>query len=176
VLDIGRAVAAKQAVSGPPALLAALPASVPSRYRLRSDRVWFLRSYLVLNSAYFLATENILNLEASTEAAAAPYESLPPIAGRKPGQLILVRYATADDARRALAHFREVYLPESVRGTATSGLAATASVHIEDGWVAYHLSGRALALICECRTREQARLLVDEAVRKLAKLEGSHHE
>jgi hypothetical protein len=60
-----------------------------------------------------------------------------------------------------------VYLPESVKGAAASGLAATGLARIEDGWVAYGLSGRALALAFECPDREQARLLIDEAVRKL---------
>jgi len=169
VIEIGRAVAAGQAVAPPPALLAALPASVPSRVRLRASRVRFLRSYLVLNSAYFLASENLLNLEASAEAAVAPYDALPLMAGRTPGQLILARYETADKAGRALSHFREVYLPESVRGTAGSGVDATASTHIENGWMAYRSSGRALALAFECRTREQARLLVEEALRRLEK-------
>jgi hypothetical protein len=173
VYDIGRAVVSGQAVPAPPALLAALPLKAGARFRLRSDRVWFLRSYLVLNSAYFLATENILNLDASTEAAVAPYDSVPPTPGRKPIQLILVRYATAGDARKALTHFRDVYLPESVKGTATSGLEATALARIEDGWVAYRLSGRALALALECPDREQAHILIDEAVRNLENLEVS---
>jgi hypothetical protein len=176
IIDIGRAVAAGQAVKPPPPLLAALPAGSPSRIHLRSDHVWFLRSYLVLNSAYFLATENLLNLEESAEAVVAPYDALPLMAGRKPGQLILVRYATAERAGRALTHFREGYLPESVRKTAGSGLAATASEHIEDGWVAYRVSGRALSLACECRTREQARYLVETALQKLEKQEEGRGE
>jgi hypothetical protein len=172
MIEIGRAAAAGQVVTPPPPLLAALPASAPSRIRLRSDHIWFLRSYLVLNSAYFLATENLLNLEKSAEATVAPYDALPLMAGRRPGQLILVRYATADKAVRALRHFREGYLPESVRGADGSGQAATASEHIEGGWVAYRVSGRAFALACECRTREQARYLVEEALHKLEKQDG----
>jgi hypothetical protein len=176
VIEIGRTVAAAQAVAPPPALLAALPATSPSRIRLRSDHVWFLRSYLVLNSAYFLATENLLDLEESAEVVVAPYDALPLMAGRKPGQLILVRYTTSDKARSALVHFREGYLPESLRRTAGSGLSVTASAHIEDGWLAYRVFGRALALAFECRTHEQARHLVEEALRKTEKQEGVRGE
>jgi hypothetical protein len=91
------------------------------------------------------------------------------MAGRTPAQLILVRYEIADQAGRALSHFREVYLPESIRGTAGSGRDPTASAHIENGWMAHRSSGRALALAFECRTREHARLPVEEALRRLEK-------
>ena len=106
VLDIGRSIASGQEAAPPPVVLAALPLRVASDSRLRPDRVWFLRSHLVLNSAFFLADGNILDLDPSAEVVVAPYTPGPSVAGQKPSQLVLVRYASADAARRALDHFR----------------------------------------------------------------------
>jgi len=173
-LAIGRAVVAGRPAPAPPSLLSAIPPDAGPGRRLRPDRVWFLRSSLVLNSAYFLATQNILELDSSTEAAVAPYSAAQP--RRRAAQLILVRYANADDARRALGRFRMVYLPESLRGTAGSGVAAAALVRIENGWIGYQVSGRSLALACECPTRDHARRLIEQAVRSLENLEGPRAE
>ncbi len=176
VLDIGRTIAAGAGIAAPPSLVSALPLEIAPNVRVRPDHVWFLRSYLVLNSAYFLATENILDLELSAEAAVAPYGPVPPVAGQRPSELILVRYATADDARRALTHFREAYLPESLKGTSTSGLAAPAFTRIEDGWVGYRVIGRAMALALQCSSRAHAQRLIESAVRGLERMEAAHDD
>ena len=173
VLDIGRAVVAGQPVARPPAILAALPRQAAPGLSLRQDRVWFLRSHLVLNAAYFLATDNILDLDLSTQAVVAPYGSSPPVPEQKSSQLILVRYATADAARRALAHFRRGYLPESANGAAASDSTSSAFTRIEDGWVGHRASDRTLVLVFECQSRQHAASLIDEVVRNLGKLEVS---
>jgi hypothetical protein len=75
VMSLGRLVVAGRATPAPPRLLAALPPTSNAGFKLRPDRVCFLRSYLVLNSAYFLSTENILDLGLSTEAVTTTYSS-----------------------------------------------------------------------------------------------------
>jgi len=174
MLAIGRAVVSGRPASAPPALLSAVPTSGGPGRSLRPDRVWFLRSSVVLNSAYLLATQNILALDLSAEAVVAPYFPVQP--RRRAAQLILVRYENADHARQALERFRMAYLPESLRGPAGSGVGAAALVRVENGWVGYQVTGRSLALACEWPSRDHAVRLIDQAVRGLEKLEGSQQE
>ena len=173
VLELGRTIAAGAAAPPPPRLLAALPRAADPGRVLRPDRVWFLRSYLVLNSAYFLATDNILNLDRSVEVAVAPYAGARPEDGPRPAQLVLARYASADAARRALARFREAYIPEVRRGPSSVGLTEVGLLRIEEGWMGYRVAGRALALAFECPTSGLARALVENALQNVGSLEGS---
>ena len=143
VLALGRALVAGRGQTRPPEIVAALPAEVGGRFRLRADRRVFLRSHLVLNAAFFVATANVLDLGPEVEAVLAPYDD--PQAGPQ-GQrprLLLVRYASEEAARRALDHFMSAYLPESAaRRAQTRGLAK-----VEEGWVGWRSMGRGLALV-----------------------------
>ena len=171
VLEFGRVIAAHGGSPEPPRLLSALPRTAGQGFSLRSDRMWFLRSHLVLNSAFFLATQNILDLDHSVEAAVAPYQS-----GRSgevvtSAQLILARYPSAAESQRALTHFREAYLPEVRRGPGTLGVSETGVLRIEEGWMAYRAAGRALALAFGCPTSDLARVLVEHTLRNVETLE-----
>ncbi len=172
VLELGRAIAARGGSPAPPRLLSALPRSAGPGLGLRADRVWFLRSHLVLNSAYFLATENILNLDSSTEVAVAPYAGGLPGEGPNSAQLILARYAGVERARQALARFREAYLPDMRKVPPPPGSAESGLLRIEEGWIGYRLAGRSLALVLGGSTSDVARVLLERAVRNLESLEG----
>ncbi|MBE3098858.1 MAG: hypothetical protein IMZ44_17215, partial [Planctomycetes bacterium] len=118
----------------PDQLLPALPRSAGPGRSLRTDRVWFLRSHLVMNSAYFLATENILNLDLSTEVTVAPYVGGLPGEGPNSAQLILARYTGAEHARQALTRFREAYLPDMRKVPPPLRSAESGLLRIEEGW------------------------------------------
>jgi hypothetical protein len=80
VLALGQAIAANRPTSADPHLLQVLPQTISTGWKLRNDRIGYFRSYLVLNSLYYLSHQNILNLDHSTEAVTAPYENalIPP--------------------------------------------------------------------------------------------------
>ena len=139
VLSIGRVLVAGRALSTPPALVRAVLGEIGGRFRARLDRQVYLRSHLVLNSAYFLATANVLHLGPEVEAVAVPYDDLREPRQHRRAQLVLVRYASAAAGRLALMHFRSAYL---------SGAAATdqGAFRVEDGWSAWRLDGRGLTL------------------------------
>ena len=185
VIAIGHAIAAGRKNPAPPALVNGLPPGPIANFHLRSDRVCYFRSHLVLNSVFFLATENILNLESTAEAVVAEYarssasgpgpsaspatspqaDAASPVA---PGpvtsaHLVIVRYRDEDTARRALSHFQQVYFSgaQGKQGL-NSGV-----VHVEDGWVGYGLAGRGLALAFGSPNQQTARLLVEQALAHL---------
>jgi len=157
VLALGRAIVTGRRDPPPPHLATSLPQTA-AELTLRPDSVCFLRSHLVLNSAYFVSQRDILSLGPSVEAVAARYGN---------ARLVLVRYPHARAARLALEKFRTAYLPETRAG-------ATGSAKIEDGWAGFGLSGRGLALAFEAPDRETAASLIAAAVQAIETLEASH--
>jgi len=169
VLAIGRAIVAGRADPSPPRLAAGLP-DAAAGYALRRDTACFLRSHLVLNSAYFVSHQNILGLDRTVEAITARYESALPD-GKRHARLLLVRYPNPEAARAALVSFREGYLPETFSAPASAGSAVT---HIEDGWAGYRAAGRGVAFVFEAPDREAAASLLAVGVRTLKNAEAPH--
>jgi len=73
VLDLGKTITQNRARPPEPEFFKILPPHIGSGWKLHKDRLSFFRSYLVLNSIYYISHENILNLDLSTEAVFAPY-------------------------------------------------------------------------------------------------------
>ena len=142
VLAMGKAIVAGRPEPRAPRLIQALFHAVGSQFVLRADRTVYLRSHLVLNSVYFLSSEDLLNLGLDCEAAAAAYRRNSAADSSKPVRVLLVRYPDEAAARKALAHFQRLYLPGKSSATGNRGV-----VPIEDGWAGFILSGRGLGLI-----------------------------
>jgi hypothetical protein len=157
VLALGRVIVAGRRDPPPPRLATSLP-NAAAKLTLRPDSVCFLRSHLVLNSAYYVSQRDILNLGPNVEAVTARYGN---------ARLVLVRYPDARASRLALEKFRTAYLPESQAG-------ASGSAKIEDGWTGFGLTGRGLALVFEAPDREAASSLIAAAVRAIETLEAPH--
>ena len=176
VQALGQAIAAGRSTPPRPQLIQALPASVGSRFFLRQDRVSFLRSHLVLNSVYFLSSDNLLDLTPECELATTTYnQGAGKAAGNsKPARLMLVRYANEEVAARALQHFQQTYLPDKLKGPKVSLIGNNGVVAIEDGWLGFARSGRSLVLVFESPDEASARLFLSDSTRILAKLEPSH--
>lgn len=98
----------------PPALLRAFPES-----GLKKDRTCYFHSVINLNNRLFIASENILNLEARTDCVLAEYES----GGTEPVRLLLVRYPDEGRAQAAERSFTKGYRP------ADSGAGASPKTH-----------------------------------------------
>jgi hypothetical protein len=157
VLAIGRAIVAGRRDPPPPRLTASLPQAAAGS-ALRPDTVCFFRSHLVLNSVYFIAQRDILDLGPNVDAVTARYGK---------ARVVLVRYPDAHAARLALQRFRAAYLPEAQ--PADTGVSRT-----EEGWAGFRLAGRGLALAFEAPGREEATSLIAAAVQTLDILEASH--
>jgi len=176
VLALGQAIVMGRAAPPRPALIRALPTSVGSQFLLRADRVTFLRSHLVLNSVYYLSSENLLELGRDCDVATTIYvQGAAAASGNaKPTRLLLARYANEAAAAKALRHFQEIYLPEKMREPKASFAGDNGVVAIEDGWMGFARSGRGLALVFESPDEASARLFLSEFAGILERLEASH--
>ena len=163
VITLGRAIAANRKSPKEPELLKALSPHIGSVWKLRRDRLSFFRSYLALNSIYYLSHENILDLDLSTEAVIAPYEHLSSSGDRKRCQFLLVKYENHERAEKALNHFHKAYLPEHKKKLqADSDNSGPSLFKLEDGWLGYELIGKYVAIVFECPDRKSVGTIIDE--------------
>jgi hypothetical protein len=174
VLEIGRAITAGRRETPAPHLAIMMPRHVGSTFTLQRDRLCFFRSYLVLNSVYFLSSSNILDLGLGAEAAIASYKAGGPGTRKFPVRLLIVRYPDAGSGRKALGHFILTYLPEKNAEVPAAPSGDHDTIKIEDGWTGYSLSGAFLALAFQCPTRDIADTFLNEAMKIAGDMEGSH--
>jgi len=151
VLEIGRAVASAIPENGAePGLAKLLPPGGLDRARIR-----FFHLPLQLEKHYFLASENILNLDAGTDCLLAEYAQ----EGNDPAVLLLVRYRSGALARAARENFLKVYMPEAVSGAAPPRIDGAA--RMENGkWTMAALERDLLKIVFEATGREQAAALL----------------
>ena len=175
VLSLGREIAANRKISAEPEILNILAAIIDSDWKLRKDRIGYLRSHLVLNSLYYLSHQNILNLDHSTEALTAVYESISDAGTAKSIRLLFVKYATPQKAQKALNDFYSAYLHEHQKGF-EPGVAQkdTNFFKIEDGWLGYKINGRDLGIVFECPNRESAQIIINTISRNVVNKENDH--
>lgn len=169
-LRVGEALLSGQKPAPPPALVSALPPTLAGCVQ-HPGRTVFLRSELVLNSVYYLSAENILSLDARTEAVLAPYAPLEP-SGAPPVLLLAIAYPDAAAAEKALARFVAAYLPE--HGGKAPAAGGPLAARVEDGWLAVERSGRHAVLAFRCPGEALARQVATEGLRALRTLEASH--
>ena len=146
VMDLGAALATGCVEGHPPALVRALPPTVTgagTEYHLRGDRVRFFRSHLVLNSVFFLASEDLLGLDQTVDGVIAEYR---PDGGDHTTRLhaVVLAYPAPTSAVAVTSRFRTTYLETPEPDDAAAG-----QKEVEDGWVAWHRDGRHLVLIFE---------------------------
>jgi hypothetical protein len=161
VLSLGQTISANRKMPGEPELLKILPNAIDSDWQLRKDRIGFFRSYLVLNSLYYLSHENILNLDHSTEVVSAPYEKTLKDGASKRVQVLFVKYGSLGHARKGLDDFHSAYLDEHPKGF-DPGITNKQMnfFNIEDGWLGYSLDGAYLSVVFECPDRKTAELII----------------
>jgi len=163
VLSLGRAITTNRKNPSQPELMNIFPPSFGKDWTLRKDRIVFFRSYLVLNSFYYLSQKNILNLDLSIEAVTAPYKNIADTEDHKQFQFLFVKYANPDQARQALNHFHNVYLPEYRKKFVTGSTTKSSNFFkIEDGWLGYKLYGECIALVFECPDQEFTRMIMNQ--------------
>ena len=164
VLTLGKTIAAGRNHPAEPELVKIPVPKIGSAWSLRKDRLSYFRSYLVLNSIYFLSSENILELGHATEAVTAPYEALSQkeSGNRKRCQFLLVKYEKSELARQALRHFHRVYLPDHADTLGQiSAMKKPEMFKLEDGWLAYKQINEHLLIIFECPDRDTAAQIIE---------------
>lgn len=171
VLSLGRAIAVNRKNPPEPELLKILPYTIAPDWKLRNDRISYFRSHLVLNSFYYLSHQNILNLDLSTEAVTAPYETITDTKEHKREQVLFVKYENPEHAQQALDHFHKAYLPEHKKYTTESvGSENSNYFKIEDGWLGYQLFGKCLVLVFRCPHQESAKTVINQIKSNLSKI------
>jgi len=86
-----------------PELLTLLPQS-----GLVKNRIRYTRSFILLNMHYFIASENILNINSETDAVLALYRIK-----NEESYLLMVRYPSREAAENAQNTFIDFYMPEA---------------------------------------------------------------
>ena len=163
VLALKKAITANTDNSPEPELVKILPLEIGSAWKLRKDRLGFFRSYLALNSIYYLSHENILDLDLSAEAVIATYEHISNSGDKKRSQFLLVQYENHERARKAHNHFHDAYLPEYKKEIRADSAANSPSLFkLEDGWLAYKLLGKYIAIVFECPDRKSAEAIMQK--------------
>jgi hypothetical protein len=174
VLSLGRAIVAKRINPPHPKLLNILPKTIGSDWKLRSDRIGYFRSFLVLNSIYYISHQNILNLDLSTEAVIAPFEKANK-EGLKRVRFLFVKYSDSTQARQALIKFHKAYLPEHKTDLVEGSMTENPNFFkIEDGWLGYKLHGPYIAFVFECPDQKSAQNILKQIQINLMKLEDNH--
>ncbi|MGD8292312.1 MAG: hypothetical protein PVF37_11445 [Desulfobacterales bacterium] len=177
VLVLGKAIAAGAKHPPEPTLVKLLPLEIDAVWKLRVDRLSFFRSHLVLNSIYYLSHENILDLDLSAEAVSAPYQTIPGPGDPKRSQFLLVQYESTERARQAKTRFQDAYLSGHEKGkTAETAGSSPGLFKLEDGWMAYKLIGRHIAIVFESPDPESARAILQKNESNLLKKGGDHEK
>ncbi len=158
VFSVGKAIVANSKNSIEPKVLNILPNAIGTDWKLRRDRIGYFRSYLVLNSLYYLSHQNILNLDLSTEAVTAAYEKVLTEDNIHRVQFLFIKYADSRRARQALNNFHKTYLPEHKKDRAEG----SHFFKIEDGWLGYRINGRCIVLVFECPDKASAGMIINQ--------------
>ncbi len=166
VLELGRRMMQGRTVAPLPEFVQRVPPKLGQLWQAQGERLSFLRSHLVLNSVYFLSTENLLQLGSSVEAVVLPYKGALTDPDAKRPRLLLVRYPEEGAAKIALKSFLSGYLNQA--GGAMDKESEIQGTHqIEDGWVGYARRERSLAFVFECPDQSSAASFIQEATRAL---------
>jgi hypothetical protein len=121
-----------------PGVLSLLP-----RPGLIKESVRYFFHYIWLNSHYFIADENILHIDETTEALLAKYDR----DGRRL-ILLLIQYRGEKEASRAYGDFAKSYLPE---------LSKKPAVQIEDGtWTGCRKENNLLMVVFNAGAEDEA--------------------
>jgi hypothetical protein len=151
VLMMGKAVAP---LLGPDGALPDMIKLLPSA-GLQAERTAYFHNHVHLSNRYFVASENILNLDERTECLFAEYRS----ESGESALLLVVRYPDAAITRAAAASFLKSFLPRAD----ADGAALTENKK----WSMIKTRENLLAVVFEASSKESAGRLAEAIVRPL---------
>jgi len=134
---------------------------LPQAYLIQ-ESVRYFRHYAWLNSHYFIADSNILNINDSTDALLAKYRD-----GESKILLLLLEYTNTLEAQTAHDNFVKHYLPELTRKQV---------VRIEDGtWSSCQLQESLVIIVLNATEEGKALQLMKEVDTKRLQQQGGKH-
>lgn len=146
ILELGKEVDKLLLPEGPePEILEMLPQA-----GLRKNRTSYFHSNISLSNRFYIASENILNLDKNTDCVFAEYGP----EGEEPVSLLVVRYA---DEQRALAAYRSFianYMPEA----AETGLVRTENLK----WTQARVARVIVTVVFDAPTEDAASQMLSE--------------
>jgi hypothetical protein len=152
VLDLGKAVAPLLGPDGaPPDMIKLLPAA-----GLKPGKTAYFHNHVHLSNRYFVSSDNILDLDGTTECLFAEYNPVG-AAGVDSARLLVVRYPDAARAEAAAASFLASLLPRAD----ADGAALTE----KKGWSMIRTRASVLAVVFEASSKEFAGRLAETATR-----------
>lgn len=148
IVELGKKVAEIIIAFGErPAILKYLPQD-----NLINNRVRFFHTHTILNRQYYLASDNILNLDRQTDCVFAPYQ----IEEGK-SYLLLIRYQNQYQAETGYRSFLANYLPD---------VQSTGSAKLENGkWTMAKTVDQFLLIVFEAAKKEGAAELLSKVMR-----------
>jgi hypothetical protein len=150
VLELGKAVAPLLGPDGdPPDMVKLIPSA-----GLLAEKTAYFHNHVHLSNRYFIASENVLNLDATTDCLFAEYR----LEGGESARLLVVRYPDAAKAEAGAASFRKSILPRADAG----GAALTDG----KGWSLILTRGPVLAAVFEASSKETAERLAGAVLRQ----------
>ncbi len=140
VLELGREVERLLGPEGPePEILDVLPQA-----GLRKNRTSYFHSNIHLNNRFFIASENILELDRETDCVLAEYGP----SDEDPVSLLIVFYPDRQKALDAYRSFIEGFMPEAVE---------TGTIRMENSkWTKAQIAGNTVAVVFDAPTEEFA--------------------
>jgi hypothetical protein len=143
ILELGKAVAP---LLGPPGARPALLGCLPET-GLKKERTSYFHSAVNLNNRFYVAGENILNLDARTDGVFAEYEA----GAAEAGNLLIIRYPDQNRAQAAYRSFGQAYFPRN---------AAAGAAQAEDRtWTVARVRTNFVAVVFKAPTKEYAERL-----------------
>ena len=106
VLSLGRDLAARIEEKGEPPRILRSVSALPTFPQ--PDRLYFIRSHVLLNRRFFISHQNILQLGSDVQAVLARYPR-----EKEKTHLLLIRFPSETKALSAYKGFKSAYLPES---------------------------------------------------------------
>ncbi|MDZ7318816.1 MAG: hypothetical protein ONB11_06655 [candidate division KSB1 bacterium] len=150
IFELGQKVAAAIPVLGErPDILRLIPDD-----HLLKNRIRFFHAHTILNRQYFLASENILNLDQNTDCVFAPFEIRP-----AKSYALIIRYADKQQAETAYLSFLANYLPDAL---------VTGFARLENGsWTMARPMDHFLIIVLEAPSQEWASDLIAKVMKRI---------
>jgi hypothetical protein len=137
----------------PPAILGLLPEDA-----LIKESIRYFHHYIWLNSHYFIADENILHIDDTTDAVLAKYRQ-----GKVKNILLVIDYPDVEHAGGARSDFIRFYLPD---------LGDRPAVKVEDGtWAGCRGTGSTLSIVLNAQSKQNVVDLLDSVENKVSSRE-----
>lgn len=156
VLRLGEAIFADQEPTPYPEFLRYLPQELDSGWKLMQERVHYLRSYLVLNSLFYVSSHNVLGLDHGAESVLALYEKKDePHKGLRI-QVLMVRYDSRGKAAQAQKTFLKAFVPGKIFRDYHTEEDDNYIFNIEDGWLGCSLKDNNLNIVFSAPEKEIA--------------------